>query len=334
MVRAAHFAATVLACYLAARSLSAAGRASVLAWTWRSPRVAIVCWQGIGLALGLAAIGLPLSLGLAPYQRGVGAALLRLLADLARGGLAPGMTLGHLGLVLVGLAVAVGLLGATGRSLLGAVRARRRHRDLLTLLARDDPAAPGALVLDHPSAAAYCLPGVRPRVVVSAGTLDLLDPAQLAAVLSHERAHADERHDLVLLPFTALCRAVPRLGWVRAAHEAVTLLVEMRADDKARRLHADGPLAAALLRFATAGSRITPAGALGIAPDPARRPRPAISAGESPVGAGGVPSLPDRQLDARVRRLLVTGRPSRTREVLALAVAATLVSVPVSLFLT
>lgn len=320
MVRAASFAATVLACYLAARSLSrsTAPRRAALAWTWRSPRVAIICLQGIGLALGLAAIGLPLALGLAPYQHGVGTALLLFAADLASGHLPPEMSPARLGLVGLGLVVAAVLLGATGRSLLSALRVRRRHRDLLNLLARDDPAAPGALVLDHPIAAAYCLPGVRPRVVVSAGALSLLDSAQLAAVLSHERAHADERHDLVLLPFTALCRAVPRIGWVRAAYEAVTLLVEMRADDKARRLHADGSLVSALLRFATVGSRITPAGALGIAPS---------------IADGALPHLPDSQLEARVRRLLVAGRPSRIREVAALIVAATLVALPVSLFL-
>lgn len=319
-MRAASFAATVLACYLAARSLSlsTAPRRSALAWTWRSPRVAIICLQGIGLALGLAAIGLPLALGLAPYQHGVGAALLLFAADLASGDLPAEMSPAHLGLVGVGLVVAAVLLGATARSLLSALRVRRRHRDLLDLVARDDPAAPGALVLDHPIAAAYCLPGVRPRVVVSAGALSLLDPTQLAAVLSHERAHADERHDLVLLPFTALCRAVPRIGWVRAAHEAVTLLVEMRADDKARRLHADGSLVSALLRFATVGSRITPAGALGIAPSFAH---------------GDLPHLPDPQVEARVRRLLVAGRPSRIREVAALIVAATLVALPVGLFL-
>lgn len=324
MVRAAHFAATVLACYLAARSLSVSGHPANT-WTWRSPRVAIVCWQAVGLALGLAAIGLPLALGLAPYGEGVGTALGRLGVDLLQGGLLPGMNPVRLGLVVLGLAIAGTLLGATVRSLFGAVRDQRRHRDLLALLARVDPAAPGALVLDHPSAAAYCLPGMRPRVVVSAGALDLLDRAQLAAVLSHERAHADERHDLVLLPFTALCRALPRVGWVRAAHEAVALLIEMRADDRARRTHADGPLAAALLRFATAGSRITPPGALGIARDPARPAE--VSRDESA-------RLRDQHLDARVRRLLVAGRPSRPREVLALTVAATLVALPVSVFLT
>ena len=37
--------------------------------------------------------------------------------------------------------------------------ARRRHRVLLSLLAHGDPKVPGALVVDHPAAAAYCVPG-------------------------------------------------------------------------------------------------------------------------------------------------------------------------------
>ncbi|MEE6259589.1 M56 family metallopeptidase [Plantactinospora sonchi] len=306
MAYVAHFAITALACYLAAQALTGAGRLGA-AWTWHSPRVAIICWQAVGLALGLSAIGLPLSVGLAPYGESTGSALRSLGGDLLGGGpLPPGLGVTQLALVGVGFGVAAVLLGSTARSISSTLRAQRRHRDLLTLVARDDPAAPGALVLDHPSAAAYCLPGVRPQVVVSAGTLSLLDRPQLAAVLSHERAHADERHDLVLLPFTALCRALPWARWVRAAHETVGLLVEMRADDKARLQHADGPLAGALLRFATAGSRITPAGALGVA---------------------------DTHLDARVRRLLVAPRPNRLPGVAALVVATILVSLPISLFL-
>jgi Zn-dependent protease with chaperone function len=301
MVYAAYFAGAAVSCYVVARVLSRSR------WTWRSPRVAIVCWQAIGLALGLSAIGLPISVGLSPYNESTGRALRHLGADIAYGTLPPDLGMTQLALVGVGFGVAAVLLGSTVRSLLRALRAQRRHRDLLSLVARDDPAAPGALVLDHPSAAAYCLPGVRPQVVVSAGTLSLLDQAQLAAVLTHERAHADERHDLVLLPFTALCRALPWVDWIHAAHGWVALLVEMRADDKARRLHADGPLAAALLRFAGAGSRVMPAGTLGVA---------------------------DRDLDARVHRLLVAGRPPRLRGAAALIVAAVLVALPVALFVS
>ena len=301
MLYAAHFAGVMAACWLTAQVL---GRSR---WTSRLPSAAIVCWQAVGLAFRLSAIGLPLALGLEPDGTGTATALLRYAIDVADG--RPVAPLGpvRLGLVAVGLIVAGTLLVTTATCLVRTTRIRGRHRDLLTLVARDDPAAPGALVLDHPSAAAYCLPGVRPRVVVSAGTLRLLDTGQLAAVLSHERAHAAERHDLVLLPFTALCRALPGVRWVRAAHETVALLVEMRADDRARRLHAEGPLVGALLRFAATPIRLTPPGALGAT----------------------------EQLQARVDRLLLPyGRPPALRCAVALAVAAALVAVPLLLFLT
>lgn len=301
MAYAVHFAAVVLACWLTAQVLT------VAAWPQRSPRVAILCWQGVGLALGLSTMGVPIALGLDPYDRPIGSALLALADDLVHGTLPAGLGVAHLASVGVGFGIGVTLLATTAHSILGTVRAQRRHRDLLTLVARDDPAAPGALVLDHPCAAAYCLPGMRPRVVVSAGTLDLLDRAELAAVLAHERAHAQERHDLVLLPFTALCRALPWFDWVRAAHEQVALLVEMRADDKARAVHAEAPLAGALRRFAAAGNRVTPDGALG---------------------------LGDRDLDVRVRRLLVVERPARLLGGATLALSAMLAALPIALFLS
>ena len=71
--------------------------------------------------------------------------------------------------------------------------------------------------------------------MVSVGTLELLGRGELAAVLAHERAHLRERHDLVLLPFTALRRAFPRSATCAGAHRAVALLVEMLADDRALR---------------------------------------------------------------------------------------------------
>ncbi len=301
MAYALHFAATILACWLAAQVLAASR------WTWRTPRVAILCWQAVGLALGLSAMGLPMALGLTAYDQPTGSALVALADDLAHGTPRAGLGAVHLSLIGIGFGIGAVLLTTTVRSVYGTVRAQRRHRELLTLVARRDPTVPGALVLDHPSAAAYCLPGVRPRVVVSVGTLSLLDRAELAAVLTHERAHAQERHDLVLLPFTALRRALPWFRWVWDAHERVALLVEMRADDKARELHAEGPLAGALRRFAAAGHRITPAGALGVG---------------------------DRDLDVRVQRLLMAGRPSRLLGGTALAAATTLVALPISLFLS
>ena len=131
------------------------------------------------------------------------------------------------------------------------------------LLAHGDPKAPGALVVDHPAAAAYCLPGLFSRIVVlSVGTVELLGRGELAAVLAHERAHLRERHDLVLLPFSALRRAFPRSAMCVEAQRSVALLVEMLADDHALRGRPARELVSALVRFGTAGTCPAPAGAL------------------------------------------------------------------------
>ena len=174
----------------------------------------------------------------------------------------------RLGSLVLGLALLAQLIGMLIASTTAVVRARRRQRALLALLGRGDPKAPGALVVDHPAAAAYCLPGLRSRIVVSVGALDLLRPAELAAVLAHERAHLRERHDLVVLPFTALRRA---FGWSRTcaeAHQAVALLIEMLADDRALRARPARALAGALARFGTVGcggADSAPDGALAVA---------------------------------------------------------------------
>lgn len=254
MTLAVAFAALAVGCAANAGGL---GRAH---WPYRAPRAAILLWQATGLAWGLAIVGTALSVGLAPYGRGV----LLGLGALSGRGVAPLGSV-HYAALAAGAVVCGALLFALAAHVVHVVAARRRHRSLLALVARDDPGVPGALVLDHPGAAAYCLPGVRARVVVSAGTLRMLAPAELAAVLAHERAHARERHDLVLLPFASLRLALPGLPAVRDAIAAVHLLIEMRADDRARRQHASGPLARALVRFGGAAAGDAPCGALGAA---------------------------------------------------------------------
>jgi Zn-dependent protease with chaperone function len=266
---AALLAALAMGSLLGASALAQAG------WPRRSPAAAILLWQALGLAGGLAAVGTLISLGLPGGHTGVIRSLL------------------HLGIFFPGAAfrfpVAFGLLSVlptlllafrltclvTGLALLAslcwvliavsaaALQARRRQRTLLALLAHGDPKVPGALVVDYPTAAAYCLPGLRSRIVVlSVGTLELLGRGELAAVLAHERAHLRERHDLVLLPFTALRRAFPHSVMCADAHRAVALLIEMLADDRALRGGPARELVSALVRFGTAGTCPTPAGAL------------------------------------------------------------------------
>lgn len=238
-------------------------------WPWRAPGSAIVLWQALGLAWGLGLIGGVLALALAPYGRGVAHGLAVLVSDVAAGRLGGRFSLVHVAVLAVGVGLGAVLVGVLVVSFWDVVAARRRHRALLALVGHGSPQVPGAFVLDHSAAAAYCIPGILPgssaHVVVSEGTLQLLDRAELAAVLAHEWAHARQHHDLVLLPFRALRRVLPTFGVVSDVFAAVELLVEMCADDQARRQHAEGPLAGALLRFSVAGLARTPAGGLAVA---------------------------------------------------------------------
>jgi Zn-dependent protease with chaperone function len=279
------------------RSARAMLRAS---WPRRSPAAAILLWQALGLAGGLAAVGALLSIGVSGpgTQVGVIGGLTVLAGRLTSGELLPRQPLALTAVRLLALTAGLTLLsllcGMLVVAFADALGARRRQRELLALLAHGDPKVPGALVIDYPTAAAYCLPGIRSQIVVSVGTLDLLGPAELTAVLAHERAHLRARHDLVLIPFTSLRRAFPRSVGVTQAHRTVALLVEMMADDRALRIHAlSAPLslpfigqafggahhagsppprettarelATALLRFGTAGTDCAPAGALAAA---------------------------------------------------------------------
>ena len=242
-------------------------------WPYRSPAVAILLWQALGLSWGLAAVGALAGLGAVPARWGVaGGALsgaVRALRDAALGfSLAALVAVARLVFLTAGAALFVLLCWVLLAASAAVLLARRRHRMLLSLLARGDPKVPGALVVDSPAAAAYCVPGLRSQIVISAGTLDLLDAAELAAVLAHERAHLRARHDLVLLPFSALGRAFPRSAVVRQAHRTVALLVEMLADDQALRQRPARELATALLRVGVSGAGTAPSGALAAVPAP------------------------------------------------------------------
>ncbi|MDH2426976.1 M56 family metallopeptidase [Sphaerisporangium sp. TRM90804] len=263
MIAAAVLTALALACAVGAWRLTTAR------WTYRAPRAAILLWQSLGVTWGLAGVGALLAYALEPYGSGVLYGLHAFAESAVSFGTGHGLPQHYDPTRLASLAAGLAVLAVLVTVLLLAgvqtLRARRRHRVLLSLIARDDPGVPGVRVVDHPGAAAYCLPGLRSEVVVSAGTLTLLDRDELAAVLAHETAHVRERHDLVLLPFTALNWALPWLSVVRNAHSSVALLVEMAADDRARRYCSPRRLATALLRFGTAGAVPAPNGAMGAA---------------------------------------------------------------------
>jgi Zn-dependent protease with chaperone function len=81
---------------------------------------------------------------------------------------------------------------------------------------------------------------------VSSGALERLSPAELRAVLAHERAHLHAHHDLVLFPFYSLARSLPESRSLAAASSRVATLVEMAADEVALRECDPDVLAAAI----------------------------------------------------------------------------------------
>jgi Zn-dependent protease with chaperone function len=262
--------AVLVLAVMTAGCVQASAALAAARWPRRSPAAAIVLWQAIGLGWGLAAVGTLLGLGTASQRGGIAGGTAAEVSGLLRGqglpssGLVGAARLACLAAGLVLLALLVWVLLAASAAVL---RARQRQHLLLSLLAHGDPKVPGALVVDHPAAAAYCLPGLRSAIVISAGTLDLLDGDELAAVLAHERAHLRERHDLVLLPFSALLQAFRWSGNACAAQQAVALLIEMHADDRARRQRPARELATALLRVGAAGGCQAPSGALALGAD-------------------------------------------------------------------
>ncbi|MFI0418816.1 M56 family metallopeptidase [Spongiactinospora sp. 9N601] len=304
MIYAVHHLLTLPAALAAMLVMSRSRRA------WRAPRTSLVIWQAIGASLVLSGIGTAVALGLAPYRLGVVPALVAFAGDAARGDLPAALTPVHLLLTACGLAVAGWLALALLRSARAVAALRRRQRTLLALIARPHPDQRDALVVEHPAVTAYCLPGRRSAIVVSTGSLDLLTGLEFQAVLAHERAHARERHDLVLLPFAALHRALPASRRVRDMLDAVALLVEMRADDRAARDSDRLTLATALRRFHTCEHLPAPPGTLAATGHNTRR-----------------------DLDARIARLTTPPRTSRPARVLLLLIALTVTSTPLSLFL-
>jgi Peptidase family M48 len=255
-------------------------------WTHRSPHLAVLLWQATAFSALTATAGLLLSAGLAPYARGILPALGQFTADITTGAPPPGLTPAHRLAIVAGVLLVAVTLAVQVHSSWEIRRHRARHRFLLRLVAHPDPHE-RTLVLDHPALAAYYLPG-RPGlsgcVVISSGAVDALTDVELAAVLTHERAHARERHHLVLAPFHALRRAIPCSPVTRAV-TCVELLVEMCADDRAARDHGTTPLIAALRRFHGIGTHLAPRGALAAADHALSLRIARLRATHGPIGA-------------------------------------------------
>jgi Zn-dependent protease with chaperone function len=253
-------------------------------------------------ALGLA--GLTLAVHATALGGGlshlIGACVLRLRDAYATPG---GATAAGLGLTLAGAVMA--RTAVTAVTHLRAVRQHAlRHAQTARLVGHREPAL-GAVLVDHAQPAAYCVAGPHPTVILTTGALQALNPDQVDAVLTHERAHLAYRHHRLLAIARIGRQVLPFIPLMQDADKQITRLVEMHADDAATAGRDAGPLATALVVLAR--------------------------------GAGPAPGLAAATTDAmqRIQRLLRPVEPlSRIRRQLLRAGAGVLALTPVLLALT
>ena len=178
------------------------------AWPLRAPRAAIVLWQSIAVAAVLSAFSAGLAIASRLFVPGPdGRPTATITSEIAVLGWPLWLTY----ILVFALTLLIG-----GRLAMAAVevavatrRRRAHHRMVVDLLGECPHGTPGLRVLHVAEPLAYCLPGVRSRVVLSEGTLSALTDTEVAAILSHERAHLRARHDLVLEAFIAVHTAFP-----------------------------------------------------------------------------------------------------------------------------
>ena len=200
-------------------------------WPTRFPARALLLWQGIALTGGLSMIGALAALGL---------------ALLPATGIGAGIVFG------AAAALATYLLSHLAVTIAVVARSRRRHRELLGLLTSPHPTRASTLVLEDSVPLAYCVPrGWHSLTVLSRGLLDRLSSEELSGVIAHERAHLEQRHDVLLVAFRAWRSALPWFPIAARAAEEVDVLVELLADDRARKVVSDATLARAITAVAT-----------------------------------------------------------------------------------
>lgn len=203
--------------------------------TTSDPLAYLVLWQSIGLSGGLALIGAVIVYALAPLGGNLPAAVLALRDHraLIEGGAIPAL---RLTLLVLGLLYLAHLCLMLAYSAFRAQQQRRRHRALLTVLTTPDAHDPHTRILPTSAPVAYCLPsGGTPTTVLSTGLVSLLNEAERRAVVEHETAHLRLRHDVLMLPFLAWRKASPGFFAPKAALASVRELIEIMADDAARR---------------------------------------------------------------------------------------------------
>ncbi|WP_062242989.1 M56 family metallopeptidase [Brevibacterium epidermidis] len=192
----------------------------------------VVLWQAVGLSGGLSLIGAALAFAVAPGTTSLPQGLF----DLIRGRDHTQLSLLAWIFLIIAVLLIVRLLGCLVLTFYSARKTRLRHDEILHLLSEPSSAYPDTRIITTDEAVAYCLPkGPRKgTAVLSTGLLKALDEDERTAVIAHERAHLDFRHDVLVIPFAAWHRALPYFSATAIGLNSVNRLIELMADDQAR----------------------------------------------------------------------------------------------------
>jgi len=207
-------------------------------WAVRHPRLSLFLWFALFCAGCLSAVGSVVSAVVGGLEVGhatdaVTAVVLTVTA--------------WLGLGAVGCTLA--LLINSGEPIMDAARVQRR--DVVPHGSHLDE-RPSLTLARIPSddVVACSLPGREPTIIIPTRLESELTPAQLQAVIAHEFAHLEGRHHLLKRIAAVNAACLPRrLRVGREFLRAVTLLLELAADDAAARQAGAVHLANALARI-------------------------------------------------------------------------------------
>jgi hypothetical protein len=229
--------------------------------------------------------------------------------------------------VLVLATIGLVVLVLAARSALRQLRIHRRlERSLVAWPLGDQPSEePDVWIVPDPRPRAFCAGLWRPRIYVTSGALDVLEPDELRAVVAHEACHRARRDPLRFALAQVLGEAAFFLPALRRLGERYRALAELAADEAAVRACGGdrAPLARALLALAgplhgapdgSAGLGIEPERVDGLMGRPLRLPRVApvvlVSLASALVmGAAAVAVGRGAAIQASLRLPLLSGQP-------------------------
>lgn len=226
-----------------------------LTYSGNAPRLGVATWLSaigtvVGSWLATAVLVIVEVISHWTHPRTVAASCLARLQRTISGdaGIAPQITLVVIAAAATVAATITGVRLAT--AVLGMrARAHEHARDVRLVGHRTCEA--DVVMVEAVKAAAYCVAGRPPAIVVTSAARAALDDRQLAAVLAHERAHLAGHHAVIVSALRALAAVFPRLSLITEGAQQVSRLLEMCADDVAARRHSSRALLSGLITLCT-----------------------------------------------------------------------------------